>query len=293
MFGEEWPLMMFTLFSQFAIGTFIILIVIRLALSKKIEEKTIARLTNSGLLAVGFIMVVAIVFSLFHLGDPLGAYRSITNPGTSWLSREILSAVVFLGLWFVDYILNRQGRSNRGLEWIAAVMGLIVIYSMASIYSSSIIPAWSNINTYLSFFGTTVVFGCLSGITFVLQAMHGKEDYPAVRGLLKTLSLATLIAVAVQLCYLPLYLTGLGGDGIAAQTSAQLLSGSYAFPLVIRWAFSILGGCIVFYTLYKQEKVKALNMMNIAYVALVLVVIGEFIGRYVFYASAISIKIGS
>lgn len=291
MFGEEWPLMMFTLFAQFAVGTFIILVLVRLALSTKMERKITVRITKRGFLAVGLTMAVALVLSLFHLGDPLGAYRSIGNLGTSWLSREILFAGVFLGLWFINYLMNRLANSNRGLELITALSGLIVIYSMASIYSSSLRPAWANLNTYLSFFGTTVVFGCLGATVFILQAVKGTEDYTVVKGLFKKMGLVTLIAVAVQLCYIPLYLSGLDQDGVAAQTSAQLLRGSYAFPLIIRWALSIVGGCILVYTLFKQETM-AINLMNMVYVAFALVLVGEFMGRYVFYASAVSITIG-
>lgn len=95
MFAEEWPLMMFTLISQLAIGSFIMLACVRLFLTKQ-EGATASKFTNPGFKAVGALMVLSLIFSLFHLGTPTGAYRSILNLGSSWLSREILTAGGFL-----------------------------------------------------------------------------------------------------------------------------------------------------------------------------------------------------
>ena len=101
MFAEEWPLMMFTLVSQLAIGSFLMLVLVRSLLTKQ-DPQGAAKLTNPGFKAVGVLMVVALLLSLFHLGTPTGAYRSILNLKSSWLSREILTAGGFLVFWFVS-----------------------------------------------------------------------------------------------------------------------------------------------------------------------------------------------
>lgn len=82
MFAEEWPLMMFTLLSQLAIGTYVILLLIRMSLSKS-DARTAGQITNPGLKLTGPIMALTLIFSLFHLGTPMGAYRSILNLGSS------------------------------------------------------------------------------------------------------------------------------------------------------------------------------------------------------------------
>lgn len=290
MFAEEWPLMMFTLFSQLAIGSFILLVLVRSLLAKN-DAPSAKRLTNFGFLAVGPIMALALIFSLFHLGTPMGAYRSILNLGSSWLSREILTAGVFFVLWFVSYKAYQKENAGNTLGWVTSLVGLAAIFSMASIYGNSVRPAWDNANTYISFFGTTFALGSLGAASFIAYAAKGRALSPETSALLKKVSLIAVMAVILPLIYLPVFISGLGSGEGAAQASAQLLSGSYAITLVARGALSLIGAGLLFYGLSKAGTAKTIPT-NLVYLALVMVVIGEFIGRYVFYASAVSIMIG-
>ncbi|WP_282437946.1 dimethyl sulfoxide reductase anchor subunit family protein [Desulfosporosinus shakirovi] len=113
MFAEEWPLMMFTLLAQLGVGTFIFLTIVRTVLESKENHKTAAQLKNTGFLAIGVIMAIALVLSLFHLGTPSGAYRSLSNIGSSWLSREILFVGIFFVLVLGNYFVARKGQFIR------------------------------------------------------------------------------------------------------------------------------------------------------------------------------------
>ena len=86
--GEEWSLVLFTLLAQTSIG-----IVISSQLVPIGDNKTAK---TALLFAVG-IMAASLAVSLTHLGDPLGAYRTLANIGSSWLSREILFAGSYFG----------------------------------------------------------------------------------------------------------------------------------------------------------------------------------------------------
>lgn len=288
MFAEEWPLMMFTLTSQLAIGSFIILAFVWAFVSK--QDKSVARkLTNPGFKAVGVVMVIALILSLFHLGTPTGAYRSILNLGSSWLSREILTAGGFLVFWFLSYQAYKKESASSGvLSIITILMGLAAIYSMANIYSHSIRPAWTNVNTYIAFFGATFALGSLGAAALVI---YGAKDglSSAILGSLKKVNIIAALAVILPLVYLPIYISGLAGGNAAAQASAQLLTGSYMVPLIIRGILSLGGVGLLFYALKAGKNTLPKNCV---YLALVLVMIGEFMGRYVFYGSGISIMIG-
>ena len=107
----------------------------------------------------------------------------------------------------------------------------------------------------------------------------------------KKLGLISLVAVLIPLLYLPIFVAGLSAGGDAGVASAQLFSG-YALPLLLRWILSIAGLGVLFYMIYKQAKVSQQAPMNMVYIALALVLTGEFIGRMLFYATAVAVSIG-
>lgn len=292
MFAEEWPLMMFTLLTQLGVGTFILLTIVRTVLESKENHKTASQLTNTGFLAIGVIMAIALVLSLFHLGTPSGAYRALSNIGSSWLSREILFVGIFFVLILGNYFVARKGQFNKILSWVTALTGIMVIFSMASIYSSSIRPAWDSGNTLLAFLGTTFLFGALASVVFIIQGLKGDKLSPELINVLKKISMVGIAALLIQLVYLPVYYTALSGGGDAALASAQTLAGSYAPMLVIRWVLSVIGAALLVYALFKKGNTTMALPLNTVYLAFALVLVGEFLGRYIFYASAVSIMVG-
>jgi len=290
MFAEEWPLMMFTLLTQLAVGSFFMLVLIR-SLLVKTEQKEANQFLQFGVKAVGVTMGIALVFSLFHLGTPSGAYRSILNFGSSWLSREIITAGGFFVLWFITFLQLKKGSYSGVLGWITSLVGLLAIYSMASIYATSIRPAWDNANTYLAFYGTTFLFGSVGATLSLLCGKKGMNFSDESLSALKKVSIIGLVAVIIPLIYLPLFISSLNGGNSAAIASAQLLSGAYAFPLAFRWILSVVGGILLAYFISKLSKKQAVSG-NMLYLAFATIILGEFIGRYVFYASAVSIMVG-
>lgn len=290
MFAEEWPLMMFTLLTQLAVGSFVMLVLIRSLLGKT-ESKEANQLLQFGVKAVGVTMGIALVFSLFHLGTPSGAYRSILNLGSSWLSREILTAGGFFALWIVTYLQLRKGSYSSLLGWMTSIVGLLAIFCMGSIYATSIRPAWDSANTFLAFYGSTFLFGSVGATLSLLRGKSGMNLSGESLSTLKKVSIIGLAAVVLPLVYLPLYISSLNGGNSAAVASAQMLSGTYGVVLALRWILSAAGGILLAYFISKLNKKKVVSV-NLIYVAFAAVIVGEFIGRYVFYASAVSIMVG-
>lgn len=237
---------------------------------------------------VGPVIMVALILSLFHLGTPLGAYRSIGNIGSSWLSREILFSCLFFVLWIVGFALERRGKWNQILGWVNSIVGVAVVFAMASIYASSILPAWSNPNTYLAFYGTTILFGAASSVIVIL--LSKEEKAPEMVSALKVIGVIGVLAIALQLIYLPIYESSIAASGTAGFESATLLSGNYLYTTIIRWALSIVGIALIVYGLFK--KTVRTQRYQLFYVALSLILVGEFMGRYLFYATGIPMGIG-
>lgn len=287
MFAEEWPLLTFTLLTQLAVGAYIFFVIIR-AFNKKLGNNLGINVTKRGIFLVGPVTALALVFSVFHLGNPLGAYRALLNFDSSWLSREIVFTGLFLGLWLISYFLERRGKWNQPLGWITSIAGLAAIFCMASIYTSSIKPAWTDVNTYIAFFGTTILFGVVTSMIFILLSKEEKTE--GLTSIIKGIGLVGLGAIIIQLVYLPIYVSGLTVSGQAGLESASLITGTYALSTVIRWVLSILGLTIIGYVFYRNNKVK--SQMTVYATALTLVLVGEFLGRYIFYATGVSIIVG-
>lgn len=286
-FSEEWPLMLFTLLTQFAVGTYIFIVVIR-AFSNKISKEKCMKLTDLGMTIVGPVMFAALILSLFHLGTPSGAYRAILNWNSSWLSREILFAGIFFALWVIGYVMEKRGSWSQVLGWINAVIGMAVIYSMSSIYASTIIPAWTDFNTYLSFFGTTVVFGAAGTVLFMLLSKEEKDEH--VISIFKIVGITGIIAVAFQLIYLPIYASALAVEGSVGVESLSVLAGNHLYTTIFRWILTAGGLGMILYGVFRKSMTKA--VFHSSAVAFILVVTGEFLGRFIFYALGIPIDIG-
>ena len=281
-FAEEWPLMSFTLLSQLAIGMFIILMLIKTTVGSR--DSQVSSALKGGFTWVGPLTIVALILSVFHLGDPFGAPRSIMNLASSWLSREIITAGGFFVLWLVFWFLLRQGKESNALGWLTGLVGLAAVFSMASIYASSVIPAWDNMNTYFSFFGATFAMGAVGATTALVVGLKGTSIANVLSGL-KTAAYLGILAVVLPLIYLPVFTSELKGEGATSAASAQVFSESMG--LVVGYGgLSLVGIGLLFYGINKGSKEGNISSGTI-YLALGLVIVGQFLGRYLFYAMGI------
>ena len=293
MASTEWPLIVFTILTQMAVGTYFVLTILRSLLAKKIEPQTAAKVTNFGLLAVGPVVAVALLLSLFHLGSPLIAFYSVAHLSSSWLSREILFSSLFFVLWLISCYLIVKNKPANALNWITVIIGLLAVFSMASIYNASIMPAWMAADTFISFFGTTFVLGLIASAASIGFAAKGEKPLEIMVSLLRRLSVFALAVIVLQLIFLPQYLTGLAGGGQAGQASAQMLSASYSVPMFLHWFLSAIGAALLAYVLYKKGVEKFMRLpAGTIYLAFLIVLVGEFVGRILFYAIAVPISIG-
>ena len=108
---HEWPLVLFTLTVQLAVGLHLALLATKKPTSGPGDpagSRPRSEAPRARSLLVGVLMAAALAVSLLHLGAPLSAVHSLSNLEESWLSREILVVLVFLGLWGFRYWLGRR-----------------------------------------------------------------------------------------------------------------------------------------------------------------------------------------
>lgn len=270
----EWPLVLFTVLGETSIG-------ILLALWWLDRTPLDAGLYRKATLTSGALLGLALVASLFHLGHPEAAYRALTHLGSSWLSREILFFVLAALAWVYLFLqISRPNGQRRVAAGIAGLLGLFGIVSSAMIYVLPRVPAWNSAQTPLFFLLTTGLLGALS-----LLFLGWKSLSPAQMAGLMYWSLGCVLASLFSYILYFSQLTGMSPEGLA---TAQILTTSPLFWLrvITNWGAPL----ILLLPLFKRKR--SFNP-NLLLTLLVVSGIGEFLGRALFYLSAVGIHISA
>ncbi|MBU1170877.1 MAG: dimethyl sulfoxide reductase anchor subunit [Proteobacteria bacterium] len=287
MIRKEWSLIVNSLMVQLAAGMYTCLAVYRVILEQQIGREAAITLTDPGMVMAGPILLFGMVASLFHLGNPARAYRSVTNIWTSWLSREIFFTGVFFVLWFVTHVMGINGHNHFLMTFLTVVAGLSAVVSMASIYYSTGKPGWASQNTYTDFLGTTVIFGIVSA-TVILYTRGAALEYSKNGLLIAPAILAVfilLIRCMEQINLMPsltiddnvLSLDNL----VSAEPMAKKSAGMYKSLTLWGMTCSSIGICLVLFMLIAGHLIRG---GLIIIVSALVVFMGEFLVRSGFYS---------
>jgi len=163
---NERPLVAFTLLSQTAVGAFLTLGALDRWAATLAGESAARALTDGLLLAIGPVVGLALLSSLLHLGTPRNAWRAAANLRTSWLSREILCALLFALAGAAFAVLRWSGAGSAALRTqlalVAGASGVALVYAMARVYRLRTVPRWDTPLTTVSFFATALLLGPLA-----------------------------------------------------------------------------------------------------------------------------------
>lgn len=294
---QEWALVLFTILSQLAVGTFILLWIAELLVRSKVGEDEANRFSNRGFLVVLPVMALGLLASTSHVGNLLHAPYAILNLGTSWLSREILfSGIFFIGvLIFTIMQWRRIGSSvaRNVIALVTAVSGLVLTYSMASVYMIQAVPVWNSANTLISFFATTFLLGSLMTgavlVTTYNMVRKGNPDCADLQCQLLRSNMRWIILVGVVAMGVLLVVSSIQFSYLAASQApgAGLIYDNYSLLLSIRLVLVFIGAGLLGIFMYNAASStnKVGLMSTLAYSAFALVLIAEIVGRYLFYAS--------
>lgn len=276
----EAPLILFTLCVQAAIG-----IMIFITLGKQIyNDKTFKKAS----IVAAILSAIGLFASLIHLGQPLHAINSLLNLGSSWLSREVLFSGVFAGIAVLYalalYFKTDNESFNRLLRWAGSIVGLVDIFFMAKVYSTTSVPSWHGVNTFVDFYTTAIAVGALIFLATSLSELKNEDK--------KILGFIVLAAAIIQAALAVPYSLGLGLNGMAAQDSVKILNGMSA-AIAIKWLLILGGAAILMGQASQQTGTKDIkSASSMIYVAGIALIIGEIIGRYAFYAVMVATSIG-
>ena len=302
---REWALISFTILAQMAVGSFLVLGVVHLLAARQAGTAEADRLSDRALLAIGPVIVLSLIVSLFHLGNPLNAFRAIANLGTSWLSREVLCSVLFTVVGGVFALMQWRKVASftaRNLvAWLAALIGLFLVFAMSQVYALPVQPAWNTLATPVSFFATALLLGALAmGAAFVANYAYLQRANPGcadaqcvlLRGTMRWIAVAAIELLGVELVTAPLQLAYLAASGSpAAAASAALLAGPYSLIFALRLVLVFIGAGVLAIFVYQNALSPGRENVlgNLTYLTFALVLIGEVLGRFLFYAAHVKI----
>ena len=246
---EDAPLILFTLFTQLAVGGFWAMLwtfPVTWALPK--QNTGLSHLLP--LLVIGACLGIGLLASLAHLGTKKKAFFALRNLRRSWLSREVL----FTGLFGIGWLIATLASLvwQRGtMAWMAltAALGLGLVYSMAQVYRLRTVPAWNTWRTNMGFMVSALLLG--QTVMMTLLSYESKAIY----GIVLILLLGQLALIDKQVPQSPLH--------------------------TIRSGFILIGVMMsTIGLLFTNLEVTWLNLL-----ITLIVLIEEGIGRWLFYRS--------
>ena len=270
---HEWPLMIFTVFGQCVAGGFIVLALALMKGGLSNEQQQRVVLSMFGLWVL---MGIGFIASTMHLGSPMRAFNSLNRIGASSLSNEIASGALFFAVGGIGWLLAVMKRLPTGLRslWLVATMalGIIFVWMMVRVYNTiDTVPTWYTVWTPLSFFLTLFLGGPLLG--YLLLRVAGVDGW-AMR-LLPVVTLLALVASVIvalmQGSELPMIHSSIQQASALVPDYGSLMAWRVvALVLALAcWVVPLLKGY--------QPAVPLLSL------ALVLVLVGEMVGRGIFY----------
>jgi DMSO reductase anchor subunit len=190
---RELPLILFTLFTQIAVGMAVFAAVRQWAIVEGPTSKS-----RNEWIAILVLIGLGVFAAFFHLGKPLGAIRMLANVGSAWLSREILSFVVFGALSAVTFYLVFTRSPSGWLFKITALVGLLAVFSTGMAYASAGLDAIDNVLPLILFILTVFTLGPAIASYFVDDKSHDR----LVSILLPTLLISVVVRFIVPFVWL-------------------------------------------------------------------------------------------
>lgn len=278
-------------------------------LALALEPALFGRVEGLILLGVGAAFVVAgLLASTLHLGQPQRAWRAFSQWRSSWLSREgVASVASFVPMVLIAGCLWRGADATalRAFGALLAMLAAITVICTAGIYTSlKTIPAWHNHFVLPGY----LLMALLGGATWwwsIGEWTGGARAQPAL-----------IVALAIASCVLKYFYwrhidtappastietaTGLGRFGSvrsveAPHTEENYLTHEMGFQLARKHgkrlrniALLLLGPCTIVLALLASVLQTPLHWPAAccAFAAAILVTVGLFVERWLFFAQA-------
>ncbi len=251
----EMPLVLFSVFSQTAIGLTIMNTGRQMAGDDFIGE---GRKQWGIVLAF---LVTGMIASFFHLGHPLQAYTALKHLSTAWLSWELLGVSVFLLLALFGFFTEKEKKSGL-LASLTAVIGLLTLFFMGMTYAPPGYPALNNALPMIFFLLTALLLGTSFSAWFTPREER--------TWLCRILTVSLIVALVV---YLIVPCIWLSGGTVMVQTAHAWIES----PLY--WGRIAIGLLLPLLLIWKIKDIPPWLPL--------IILIGELLGRAAFFQETV------
>ncbi len=304
---REWALPVYTILMELATGALFIIWIVRAISKKRYDRDQIEFALLNPLLVVFLTAGVAMLGAHFHLSKPHLSFLALLNIRNSWLSREIFFNLFFVlstgWLLYLQLWAAPRWELRTIVGWLSVGFGWATVYSMSRIYLLPTQAIWNNELTVISFICTTLLLGLMSMASLmVMDLKYSQErDLPVVEiqrqllyRFLPWFSGGALFMVAVLLGENIYQIFALDRSGNpTAQMSMMLLTDLYPWLFAMRLILVSIGAIGFAMAVYWQRSRNAPlgTLLVPAYLTCLFVMIGEILGRFLFYATHVRIGI--
>jgi DMSO reductase iron-sulfur subunit len=188
--SRENPLVIFTLFSQTAMGAFALIFLGPLLGVDSLAGFSITGAGLSLLVLLMLLQAVGLLMSTLHLGKPQRFYRGFNNLAHSPVSREGLGVALFFAFmgaftffqslaWYFDAgLFSYVANTFAILALVGMAGGLFYMYRSYRIKAR---PFWDHWQTACSFVGSAIALGSI--VTAIVAIIGGADAYPLLNQL--------------------------------------------------------------------------------------------------------------
>jgi anaerobic dimethyl sulfoxide reductase subunit C (anchor subunit) len=265
--------MIFTVFGQCVVGGFIVL---ALALMKGGLRPDAQQRVVACMLGLWVLMGIGFIASMLHLGSPMRAFNSLNRIGASALSNEIASGSLFFAVGGIGWLMATLKKMPSALRtlWliVTMVLGVVFVWMMVRVYNTiDTIPTWYSLWTPLGFFLTLFLGGPLLG--YLLLRVAGVDGW-AMR-LLPAISIFALVVSAIMAVMQ-------GAELATIHSSVQQASALVPdYGSLMAWRIAALALALCCWVVPQVKGYQpAVPLLSVAFI---LLLVGELIGRGVFY----------
>jgi anaerobic dimethyl sulfoxide reductase subunit C len=275
----EFPLVLFTVIGQWAIGLALMITLIEVLTQATSTETSLKQVRIGGMLVFP-LTFIALLCSIFHLGQPLSALRALSHLGVSQLSMEILFFTIVAVLALVYSLMWWKTPNNISktiVGGIFSIVGVVAVVVSSNVYTLPARLSWDSWQTSAAFLLTAVLLGAVT-LTFLLRKSEEKTSLKAKK-ILGYMILASAFLIVIVL-------SAFAQTSGASHEQTVAVANTFAsifFP--IRLLLGILLP-VAFASLLIANKIKSCTTFSALTLAGVLV--GEVAGRILFYSAVMS-----
>lgn len=286
---SEWPLVAFTLLVQSSVGVVIFSALYFCWIEKEVGTQQSTTIMKPVLILAAILGGLGLLASTLHMGYPWNAFHALRHISSSWLSREVVFAAVYLGaLCLYTLVVLIKGRMNNTILALIGLLGLIDIYCMASLYFNTSMVTWMHANTYFMFFGSVFATGGAIALGLTTKRSRTLISVELTNKLVVSALLVIFLAFVIRMAVQPFYLEWLSNIVINSNaiTFPQSPEIAYTGTFLLRlsaWSWGIIGILLLGYQAWKNRSVTFIASTQIITLACIIIFISEILNRFAFF----------